>query len=88
MWSWHYGMEEAAARLEEHGYFTVLEMKRVEFNAKEEKRIARKNKREAQKKAEYDRQKAESHETFYLPYPPPSFDRPPYAYVIMARRKG
>jgi SAM-dependent methyltransferase len=88
MWSWHYGMEEAAARLEEHGYFKTLDMKRVKIDAKEEKRIARKIKNEEKKKEAYYRQKAESHEEFFLPYPPPSFDRPPYAYVIIARRKG
>ncbi len=88
MWSWHYGMEEAAGRLAEHGYFKVLEMKRVEIDAKEEKRFARKIKNEEKKKEAYYRQKAESHEEFYLPYPPPSYDRPPYAYVIAARRDG
>ncbi len=40
MWSWHYGMEETAAILEEHGYFHVVETRKVQVDEKEAERIA------------------------------------------------
>ena len=40
MWSWHYGMEEAAGLLAEHGYFEVLATRNVEVDEKESQRIA------------------------------------------------
>lgn len=86
MWSWHYGMKEAARRLEEHGYFKVIKMKRVAFDAKEEQRVQEKIEKQKQEKEEYQRQRADHPEEFKLPYlgiPP---ERPGYAFVVVARR--
>lgn len=87
MWSWHYGMEEAAGRLEEHGYFQVLEYKRVAWDEEKEQEIAQKNEAEKVKAAEHQR-KMEENPGQFMPYFPQIHERPAYAYVIVARRTG
>jgi SAM-dependent methyltransferase len=84
MWSWHYGIQEAASLLEEHGYFQVLETCVVQTDPKEAQRIAQKEEEERQKEAEYLEKQAISH--FPVPYPKLPINRSPYAYVISARR--
>lgn len=85
MWSWHYGMEEAAGRVEEHGYFQVLEYKRVWWDEEKEQEIAQKIEAEKVKAAEH-RHKMEENPGQFMPYFPEIHERPPYAYVIVARR--
>lgn len=85
MWSWHYDMEEAARRLEEHGYFQVLEYKRVWWNEEEEQKIIQEMEAEKEREADHRRKMAEDPGQF-LPYFPAMLERPPYAYVIVARR--
>jgi len=87
MWTWHYGMEEAAGRLEEHGYFQVLEYKRVAWNEEKEQEITQKNEAEKVKAAEHQR-KMEENPGQFMPYFPQIHERPAYAYVIVARRTG
>jgi SAM-dependent methyltransferase len=50
MWSWHYGMEEAAGLLEEHGCFEVLEKRVVQEDPEDAARVAQEL--EKQKKEE------------------------------------
>jgi len=84
MWSWHYGMDEAAHRLEEHGYFKVLKKRRVWWDEKKELKIEQDI--EAEKKAEQQRAAAENPSQI-LPHFPELHERPSYSYVIVARRK-
>jgi len=86
MWGWHYGMDEAARRLEEHGYFKVLKKKRVWWDKEKELKIAQDIEAEEKKKAEHQRAAAENPGQT-LPYLPELHERPPYAYVIVARRR-
>jgi hypothetical protein len=86
MWSWHYGMEETARRLEEHGYFNVIDMKRVAHHEEEERRYQEKVEKQKEEREEYERQLKDNPGQFPLPYfgiPP---ERPGYAYVVAAQR--
>lgn len=85
MWTWHYGMEEAARRLEEHGYFQVLEHKRVMWDEEEEQKAAR-DLEEAQKKEAEIRRQAQENPDLPHRYFRAFVERPSYAYVIVARR--
>jgi len=85
MWSWHYGLEEAAHRLEEHGYFKVVAKKRVWWDEEAEHKVAQAIEAEKEKAAEHRRKLAETPGQF-LPYFPEMHERPPYAYVIVAER--
>lgn len=87
MWSWHYGMEEAAGRLEEHGYFQALEYQRVWWDEEKERKYAEEVEAEKVRKAEYERKRAENPDQ-RMPYFPALLERPPYAYVIVARKTG
>ena len=79
MWSWHYGMGEAAALLEEHGYFEVLDAQIVSADKSEAKRLDK-----AQKKREKEKEAfIKKHVGSISPYPSP---KAPYAYAIIARR--
>jgi SAM-dependent methyltransferase len=76
MWNWHYGMEEAANLLEEHGYFSVLDACKVLADPAEERRLA-----EARKKQKKDPS------SFVMPFIKMPIAHTPYAYVITARRR-
>jgi SAM-dependent methyltransferase len=86
MWSWHYGMEEAASLLEEHGYFRVLETGKVQVDEKEGERIAQELEEEKREEEEY-RLKQESNPTaFRFPFPKKHIERSPYTYFVVAQR--
>lgn len=53
MGSWHYGMEEAASLLEEHGYFNVLEARRVLVDEQGELKAVEEIEAEKQREAEF-----------------------------------
>jgi SAM-dependent methyltransferase len=86
MWSWHYGMEEAAGRLEEHGYFKVIATHRFVTNEEKEKHYLEQAEVQKQERAEYDRKTHPPGEPV-----PPSLtirpERPGYAYLVIARRE-
>jgi SAM-dependent methyltransferase len=85
MWSWSYGMEEAAQALEEFGYFKVLKMQDVTTEEEKEKRIAnwRKHKQE-------EHEKVVSTAAPGIIFPPLDLSKVPqnlpYSYAIIARR--
>lgn len=86
MWSWHYGMEEAAHLLEEHGYFEVLETRKVIVDEGEDQRIAQELEKQKVEEEEY-RQKQASHPgAIPLPFFKTPIKRSAYAYLISARR--
>lgn len=89
MWSWHYGMEEAASLLEEHGYFEVIETRVVQRDEGEAARIAQEEARQAEEEEAFNRRKAENPEAFpsFLPFFKTRIERSPYAYVVMARKR-
>ena len=78
-------MEEAAGRLEEHGYFQVVEYKRVGWDEEKEREITQKKEAEKVKSSRSPAQDGGE------PRPVPALlpailERPAYAYVIVARR--
>jgi SAM-dependent methyltransferase len=86
MWSWHYGIDEAASLLEEHKYFKVIKAQKVQVDEKEAERITQELEKQKLEEAEFNqRQKSDQ-----LPFPQPFFktpvERSPYAYVVIARR--
>lgn len=87
MWRWNYGMEEAARRLEEHGYFTTVNMDRVEIDLRKEKKFLKEVEKEKKKKEAYERKRAKDTTPMaLLPYLNISPERPVYGYVVIARR--
>lgn len=89
MWSWHYGMEEAARLVEEHGFFEVLEMQLVHVDPEEEERINHELAQQKQEEEEYYReQKASNPDGFIFPYMKMPVLKSPYGYAIVARRCG
>lgn len=86
MWSWTYGMEEAAQLLEEWGYFQVLQMRDVTTDEEKERFLIewRKEKQDA-----YDRWVKSAPEGASIPpldlEKVPTF---PNCYVIIARRRA
>ncbi|MEN6409798.1 MAG: class I SAM-dependent methyltransferase [Anaerolineaceae bacterium] len=87
MWSWHYGMEEAANILEEHGYFNVLDARKVMVDEGEAERIARELEKQ-EKERENNLQMEKNHPLpVELPYPNFPVQRSPYADVIIARKR-
>lgn len=86
MWSWHYGVEEAASLLEEHGYFKVLETKKVSVDEGEAERIAQELEKQRQEEEEFNKKKESAPESFGFPFPRTAIQRSPYAYVVIARR--
>ena len=88
MWSWHYGMEEAASLLEEHGYFEVLETWKVRVDEGEAERIEKELEKQKQDEEEYYRRQKENPNPLPIPLPflKMPVERSPYAYVIIARR--
>lgn len=85
MWCWHYGLDEAAQRLEEHGYFKVVEKKRVWWDEEKEQMVIQAIEAEKERAAEHRRKAAENPGQFQ-PYYPELHERPAYAYVIVAQR--
>jgi SAM-dependent methyltransferase len=86
MWGCHYGMEEAAGYLEEHGYFKVLDTRKVQVDPDEAERIARELKKQKQEEKEYRKRQKSDPERFFLPFSRPPIERSPYTYVVMAQR--
>jgi SAM-dependent methyltransferase len=86
MWSWHYGMEEAASLLEEHGYFKVVETQIVQVDPGEAERIAQELEKEKLREEEYNKRLESSPSTPHLPYLKTPIERSPYAYVVIAQR--
>lgn len=86
MWSWHYGMEEAATLLAEHGYFEVLSMRKVNIDPDEDARIAAELEKENQEEEEYLREQAKKPEAHHWPFMKRTIERSPYSYLILARR--
>ena len=86
MWSWAYGMDEAAHALEEFGYFKVLKVQDVTTEEEKEKRLAewRKHKQEEQEKRANTVQSG-------ITLPPLDLSKVPahlpYCYAIVAQRQ-
>jgi SAM-dependent methyltransferase len=88
MWGSHYGMQEVAALLEEHGYFTVLDTCKVVEDPEEAERIAEElKKRKKEEEAHRKRQEKDSN-GFVKPFFGTPIERSPYTYVIVARRRA
>lgn len=85
MWSWHYGMDEACALLEEHGYFKVLAARKVWVDPEDAERVAREMEKQKQEEEEYYRRQAENNT--HWPYLKMTVERKPYAYAILAQRR-
>jgi SAM-dependent methyltransferase len=86
MWSWHYGMEEAASLLEEHGYFKVVEAQKVQEDPGEGERIAQELEKEKQKEEEYIKRQKSTDSSLNIPFLQTPIERSPYAYVLIAQR--
>jgi hypothetical protein len=86
MWSWHYGMEEIAGLLEEHGHFQVLETRKVQADEGEAQRIAQALEKQHKDEEEYYQRQKEHPGPFQLPFFRMPIERSPYAYVVIARR--
>jgi SAM-dependent methyltransferase len=88
MWGSHYGMQEAADLLQEHGYFTVLDACKVVEDPKEEKRIAKELKKRKKEEEAYRKRQEKDPDVFALPFFGTPIELSPYAYVILARRRS
>jgi trans-aconitate methyltransferase len=86
MWSWHYGMEETARLLEEHGYFKVIEAQKVQVDEKEAERIALELTKQKQEEEEYYQRQESAQSPVPLPFFKTPVERSPYAFVVIARR--
>jgi SAM-dependent methyltransferase len=86
MWSSHYGMEEAANLLEEHGYFEVIDTCKVYVDKEEAERLAQELEKQKQKEEEYRRKQEANPSSFPMPLFKDFIERSPYAYVVTARR--
>ena len=82
MWSWFYGVEDAADLLEEHGYFKVLETRKVEIVSEEQDRI----RRELVKQAEEFRKNQEDDPSSLEPTFRVTPTHDSYTYVVIAQR--
>ena len=87
MWSWHYGMEEAARLLEEHGYFDVLETRKVVVDEEEGQRIAEELEKQKKEEDDYRQKQAEHPGAFILPFMKIPVERSEYSYLVIARRR-
>jgi SAM-dependent methyltransferase len=87
MWSWHYGMEEVAGLLEEHGYFKVLSTQKVQVDPGEAKRIAKELKKQKKQEKEYNMRQKSSPPTRQIPYLKMPIERSPYGYVVVAQKR-
>ena len=86
MWSWHYGMEEAAALLEEHGYLTVLDARMVQVDPEDDGRVAGELEKQKQEEEEYYRRQESEPTSIPIPFLKIPVERAPYGYVLVARR--
>jgi SAM-dependent methyltransferase len=86
MWSSHYGMEEAAHLLEEHGYFKVEDTCKVYVDKEEAERLAQELEKQKQREEEYRRKQEANPSLLPLPFFKDYIERSPYAYVVTARR--
>lgn len=86
MWSWHYGMDELAGLLQEHGYFEVLDSCKVQVDVDEANRIAREEERQKKEADKGRKRQKEKHLDLFPIASSLPVDRSPYAYVIIARR--
>jgi SAM-dependent methyltransferase len=88
MWSWHYGMDEAADLLEEHGYFEVLSRRKVQWDKDEDNRIAQEIEKQNKEEEEYRNRQESDPSPFpiMLPFMKTPIERSSYAYMIIARR--
>lgn len=86
MWSWHYGMEEAAGLLAEHGYFTVLDARMVQLDPEDAERIAGELEKQKQEEEEYYRRQESDPPPIPIPFLKMPVERAPYGYVLVARR--
>jgi len=86
MWSWHYDMEEAASLLEEHGYFKVMDAKKVQVDPEEAERIAQELEKQKQEEEKYLQAKKDHPSSFPMPFFKSKIERSPYAFVIIAQR--
>lgn len=86
MWSWHYGVNEAASLLEEHGYFRVLETRKVQIDNEEAERISKELEKQKQEEEEYRKRQETDPSPFPLPFFKLPIERSPYAYVVIAQR--
>lgn len=86
MWSWHYGIDEAASLIEEHGYFKVLETRKVQIDKEEAERIAKELEKQKQEEEKYRRMQETDPSPFPLPFFKLPIERSPYAYVVIAQR--
>jgi SAM-dependent methyltransferase len=86
MWSSHYGMEEAANLLEEHGYFEVIDTCKVYVDKEEAERLAQELEKQKQKEEEYRRKQEANPSLLPLPFFKDYIEHSPYAYVVTARR--
>jgi SAM-dependent methyltransferase len=85
MWSWSYGMEEAALFLEEWGYFQVLKRKNVTTEGERERRLMEWRR---EKQEEYDRRVKTAPAGESIPLPDlETVPTLPYCYAILARRR-
>ncbi len=87
MWAWHYGMEEAAQLLSEHGYFEVLDAHKVVVDEEEPQRIALELEKQKKEEEEYYQKQVSHPGTVSPPYFKSQIERSPYGYVLTARRR-
>ncbi len=88
MWSWHYGMEEVESMLKEHGFFDVLETRKVAVDENEGLRITLELAKQETEKEEYRKKQVNAPEAFPMPFLKTHIERSPYAYIIIVRRCG
>jgi SAM-dependent methyltransferase len=86
MWSWHYGMEEVANLLEEHGYFKVLETCKVQIDHEEAERIRQELEKQKLEEEEFNRKQEAEPSPFPFPFFKQPIERSAYAYVVIAQR--
>jgi SAM-dependent methyltransferase len=88
LWAWHYGMDEAAHLLAEHGYFSVELARKVTVDPEDEQRVAAELEKQRLAEEEYYRKQQSTPND--LPIQMPFFKRPvehsPYSFVLIARR--
>jgi len=87
MWSWHYGMNEAAQLIEEHGYFEVLDCRKVQVDEDEAQRIAEELEKQKQEEEEYLKRQESNPDQFMLPFFATPIEHSPYSFLIIARRR-
>jgi SAM-dependent methyltransferase len=89
LWGWDYGILDASAALEEHGYFKVIQAANVTTEEEKEQMIERWRKRELKRHEDFIK---DGYPPGSTPPPPPDLTKVPdnlgYCYSILARREG